>query len=181
MASTPIVVEVTRSYSGKEGFRVRAGTRFAVDRPFEKLTVIDNGRYLQLLRSGLVRPWKLGDVVPLSKTPTPKYEGQTRSPQVLQPQKTQTRTAAKMKQEARPAEPRPLENPAGGKTGAAGSASSSQEAQASTKSTSKSRGTRRSRSSASTTPTKNADGAKSSTPATGAGGVIIKDARRSGV
>lgn len=180
MAATPIVVEVTRSYSGQEGFRVKAGTRFAVEKGINGLRVIDQGRYMQLLRSGLVRPYKAGDSTPLARAPTPKYEGQVKSPQVMQPAKTQVRTAEKRRQEAKPSEPRPLENPGGGKTGADASASSSPAVQASTKSTSKSRGTRRSRPSQSTTPTKNADGQKPSTPATQVGGVSIKDARRSG-
>jgi len=180
-APAPTIAEVTRPYSGQEGFRVKAGTRLAVGKPVDGLKVITEDRYNQLLKSGLARPFGAQNG-PLSQTPPPRYEGQIK-PMALKPpanpQGVGQGAAKRRQQEAKPAEPRPLENPAGGETGAGVSASSSPADPASTKSTSKLRGARRSRSSQSTTRTKNAGGQKPSTPATADGGASTKDAKNS--
>lgn len=177
-----VIVEVTRSYSGQEGFRVKAGRRFSVATPFEDLTVITEARYNQLNKSGLVRVWNPKGDIPLAQTPRPKYEGQVKGARInppVNPQRPGQGAKSRKPQEAKPSEPSPLANPAGGKTGQAGSASSSPADPASQKSTSSPRGNRKSRSSQSTTHTKSQDGPKPSTPATAVGGVRIKDARRS--
>jgi hypothetical protein len=179
------IVEVTRTYGGDEGYRVKAGTKFSVAKPYKlhgvDLQVISQGRYSQLLKANLIRTYA-GDNTPLSETPRPNYEGQaSRMTTVKQPMQTQTRTAAQAR-EAAPQEPRPLENPAsppGGQTGADSSSSSSAAAQASKPSTSNVRGNRTSKPSPSTIRTKSARGPKPSTPATGSGGVSIKDANPS--
>ncbi len=175
------IVEVTRSYSGQEAFRVKAGTLFSVGKPAKhagvELQVISAGRYAQLLKSNLVRTFS-SENPPLAQAPRPTYEGQqSKQVNVKQPLQTQRRTDLKIRQEAAPAEPRPLENPsaqAGGATGATGSSSSSPAAPPSKTSTSNVRGNRTARPSRSTTPTKSSPGPKSCTPATGNGGGSTK-------
>lgn len=173
------IIQITRSYSNyKEEGRVRAGEKFAIGKPQgEVRKVVSDARSRVLLESGLARVWDPSVKAPITTAPAPNYPGQAKSKPVSQPIKTATRAAAKVREEA-PKAPTPLANPAGSRTGATRSPSSSRAAQASSNVPSpKPRGTRRSASSPSTTPTSSSDGGTSSTPATGAGGVTIKDAR----
>lgn len=179
------IVEVTRTYGGAEGYRVKAGTKFSVGHKAklngEDLQVISDGRYRQLLKAELVRTYA-ADNVPLAQTPRPCYEGQAaKTVTVKQPITTQKRADAQVR-EAAPSEPRPLKNPAspdGGKTGAKTLSSSSPVAPQSKPSDSKPRGNRSAKPSVLTTHTKSVPGPKPSTPATGNGGVSTKDAKNS--
>ncbi len=177
MAEVVEIAEITRTYGGLEGRRVKAGTRMAVEKPVAGLQVITLGRYKQLVSAGLARPWT-GSPTP-APAPRPAYapQGQT----VKQPIQTAARSvkqaqkkAAARKNPGAPLEPRPLVNPAGGQTGASESASLSPEDQASKKATLGLRGTRASRRSQSITPTASSPGPTPSTPATGPGGASTK-------
>lgn len=58
----PEIAVATRTFGNskmQEGIRVKAGTRFAVEKPSGDLKVITSARYKQLFFAGLVRP--LGD------------------------------------------------------------------------------------------------------------------------
>lgn len=179
------IVEVTRTYGGAEGHRVKAGTLFSVGHKAAvegtELQVISLGRYGQLLKANLVRTYA-SDNPPLAQTPRPGYEGQVeKTLSVKQPIQTQKRQAVQIREVA-PQEPRPLKNPAapaGGQTGPAKSSSSLPEAPLSKPSDSKPRGNRTAKPSASTTRTKSAPGPTPSTHATGNGGGSTKGAKGS--
>lgn len=172
------IAEITRTYGGLEGRRVKAGTRFAIGKPAGGLEAITQARFTQLRDAGLARKFE-GDDGPAARQPGPVAR-QT----VVQRPLNRSRTAAKAaaKNAGRPPEPRPLVNPAhGGQTSAVKLASSSPEVQASVESNLALplRGRRKPSSSPSTTRGKSAPGPESSTPATGPGGVTITDARDS--
>lgn len=176
------IVEVTRTYGGDEGHRVKAGRRFSVGAKAKldgvELQVISVGRYSQLLKANLVRTYS-ADNAPLAQTPRPNYEEQAaKTVTVKQPIQTQKRLDAQIR-EAAPPEPRPLKNPAspdGGQTGEKKSSSSSQAAPLSDQSALRPRGNRTAKPSASTPAIKSVRGAKPSTPATANGGGSTKGA-----
>lgn len=172
------IAEITRTYGGLEGRRVKAGTRFAIGKATGGLEAITQARFTQLRDAGLARVFE-GDAAAAPRQPGPVAR-QT----VIQRPMNRSRTAAKAaaKNAGAPAEPRPLVNPAhGGQTSAVKLGSSSPEVQASVESNMALplRGRRKSQSSPSTTRGKSAPGPESSTPATAPGGVTIKDARTS--
>lgn len=178
MQDQPEIAEITRTYGGMEGRRIKAGTRLAIDKEIEGLQVISLGRYRQLVQAGLARPWT-GSPIPPSAAPRPAYAaaGQT----VKQPIQTASRSvkqaqakAAKRKNAEAPPEPRPLVNTAGGQTGPSASSSLSPEDQASKKASLGLRGTRTSKRSPSTTPSASSPGPAPSTPATAPGGASTK-------
>lgn len=175
------IVQVTRSYTNfKEEGRARAGALFAVGKgappPNNGLKVITEARAKVLLESSLVRVWDPASKgVPLQLTPAPNYPGQARAKDVVRPAQTALRGAAKQREAAPPA-PRPLENPAGGKTGADPSQSSSAADPPSPSVTSPARGKRKPQSLPLTTPGKSSPGPARSTPATGRGGASTKAA-----
>lgn len=184
------IVEATRSYTNyKEEGRVRVGMLFAVDRGAtikgKALTVITGSRAKTLLGNGLVRVYDAtGGAAAIHRTSPPNYPGQESKPTASKlPLPTQRRSAAQAR-EAAPKAPTPLANPAsqaGGKTGATALSSSSAVGRPpSNVPLGKRRGNRKAlKPSPSTTPSNSPPGPASSTPATGAGGVSIKDVRPS--
>ncbi len=172
------IAEITRTYGGLEGRRVKAGTRFSIGKATQGLPVITQARFTQLRDAGLAREWANGAGAPV------RQPGPVARQTVIQKPLNESRTArkARMKNAGAPTEPRPLVNPAhGGPTSGVKLASSSPEVQASVESNLALplRGRRKSASSRSTTPGKSSPGPESSTPATAAGGVTIQDARNS--
>lgn len=169
-----IICEITKTYGGVEGRRVKAGTRFAVGQAAGGLMVITPARFGQLKDVGLGREW---DPKTQAAAPRVDYVGPKAGQVVQQPKKTQSRTAAKQRRQVQadaPGEPRPLARQAGGLSmgGAERPASSSPAAPASNSSSSASpmRGSRRSAGASSTTPSSSAPGPTSSTAVTGHGG-----------
>lgn len=163
------IAEITRTYGGIEGRRVKQGTRFGIGKPVSGLQTITTARFQQLADAGLARRFdpKAGPA------PTPAYGGGGGGQKVTQKQPNTSRTVRKAirKNADRPDEPRPLVNPAaGGPIGAVGSAALSPEAQASLRSNLGLRGRRRSQSSRSITPGNDSPGLSASTPATVPGG-----------
>jgi hypothetical protein len=192
------IVQAVRAYTNfREEGRVRVNQLFAVEKPAEhkgqKLRVIASARANVLLGQGLMRVFDpTSTMAPVHTTAVPAYAGQGK-PAQKKPIETQRRSAAAAR-EAAPKAPAPLVNPsagkgapaakpvqAGGKTGATASSSSSAGARPpSNVPLPKRRGVRKgSKPSPSTTPTNSSPGPASSTPATGPGGVSIKDARPS--
>jgi len=165
------IVEAVRGYTNfQEEGRVKPGDRFAVEKTVVGLKTITTGRCKALVQSGLVRDWDpSGKAPPVSQAPTPSYAGNANA-HITQPIKTAVRSAEAAKREAAPPEPRPLDNPAGGKTGAKPSVSSSGAAPQSSNVTSPARGKRKSASLPSTTPTKSYPGPRSFTPSMPLGG-----------
>jgi hypothetical protein len=166
------IAEITRTYGGLEGRRVKLGTRFAIDREREGLPVISKSRFQQLKDAGLAREWVPGGgAAPVSPGSVgPGVALQT----VKQKPLNQSRTArkAQLKNAGAPAEPRPLTNPAIGSpiSQAVKLAQSSPEDQARIAQNLGLRGRRKSSPSPLTTPTKSPLGPESSTPATAHGG-----------
>lgn len=169
------IAEITRTYGGLEGRRVKAGTRFAIGKSTEGLPVITKTRFIQLTDAGLARQWIQGNKTPIGQ---PAYTGGGQ--QVKQAQPNASRTARKLREKnaGSPGEPRPLANPSapGGLSAPVKLESLSPEVQASTAANLGLRGRRGSARSSSTTPGKLPPGPESSTPATERGGVIIKAA-----
>lgn len=183
MAEIPKIAVVTRSYGGLEGRRVKAGTRFAIDRaaPGEDIKIITRARFQQLKDACLVRPD--GTEGPAG-APQPAYMAARQ--EVVQRSPNQSRTAAKrlarQKNGGQPAEPRPLTNPAlGSQTGAITLASLSPADQALAPSGLGLRGRRRSASSRSTTPTSSSPGPTPSAPSTAPGGGTTEERQDSKV
>lgn len=173
------IAEITRTYGGLEGRRVKAGTRFAIAKAQGGLVVITQARFQQLRDAGLARE----EDSPAARAGTPpRQPGPVHQGHVKQKLLNESRTArkARNKNAGAPAEPRPLVNPAiGSQTTPVKLESLSPEAQASIKSNLGLRGRRKSPVSRSTTPGPDSPGPESSTPATAPGGVTIKDARNS--
>lgn len=150
------IAVVTKTYSGQEGERVHAGTKFAVGVDRHGLKTISRGRYDQLFQNKLVRP--LGEEDTAAAPERARYgEGFTEE---KAGEGTGVKTGRQVRQSARnrakqpdaPPAPQPLARP-GSKTGAGAPSQSSPEAQASGASTPRPRGNRRgSASSPSTTP-----------------------------
>jgi hypothetical protein len=172
------IAEVTRTYGGLEGRRIKAGHRFAVGKAIDGLDQISRSRFQQLKDAGLAREWDPSGTAPAPRQPAPGVARQT----VVHKPLNQSRTAAKAaaKNSARPAEPRPLTNPAlGGPASAVKLALSSPEVRASVESNLALRGRRKSPASPSTTPTKSVPGPESSTLATGPGGATTTGQKNS--
>lgn len=136
---------VTRTYSGQEGERVHAGTKFAIgsDRPGFK--TISKARYDQLAAVKLIRP--LGEE---DTAAAPARAGYAAGPteaekvgSVTTARSIRQSTRRRAKQPENPAAPKPLNAQAGSQTGAEKPSQSSPEGQASSSSTSGSRGNRR--------------------------------------
>lgn len=173
-----IIAEITRTYGGLEGRRVKAGTRYAVGKGVEGLPIITKARFEQLKIAGLARDWIPGNKAPIL---APAYIGGGQAVKQAQPNPSRTARKLREKNAGAPGEPRPLVNPsaAGGLSAPVKLASSSPEVQASQESNLHMRGRRGSARSSSTTPGKLPPGPESSTPATERGGVTIEDARNS--
>lgn len=153
----PEIAVVTRTYSGQEGNRVRAGTRFAVVKAREGMTVISLARYNALRDNKLARP--LGEE---DSAAVPARAGYKAGPTEIQGAGTGVTLARSVRERSRrrvpqnenPTPPKALA-PAGSQTGKAAPPSLSLGDQASKTSTSTGRGTRRtSASSQSTTPSR---------------------------
>jgi hypothetical protein len=174
------IAEITRTYGGLEGRRVKAGTRFAVGQASDGLPTITKSRFQQLKDAGLARPWdpkaSPGRPVPLANV-SPAGQSVRQAPL----NRSRTATKAALKNAGAPSEPRPLVNPAGGSPilETVKLESLSPEAQASAKSNLGLRGRRALSASPSTTPGKLPPGPDTSTPATERGGPITKDAQNS--
>lgn len=171
------IIQITRTYGGQEGRRVKAKTRFAVGNASDGLAVVTKARMQQLISAGLAKIWDPNDK-PDAPTPTPGYTPGGQS--VAQKQPNASRTARKLREKnaGTPGEPRPLANPAtGGLLQEPVKLESLSPAdQASIKSNLGLRGRRGSSASRSTTAGKQPPGPASSTPATERGGVTIKAA-----
>ncbi len=154
MADRPEIAVVTKTYSGQEGHRVKAGTRFAVGKEKGGLPVLSNARYQALRDQKLVKPFGAEDAKvapgagPLEKTMT-TLEG----PAGRTVRATRQSKRARLKQTEAPDAPKQTGGPNNGpQTGAAKPSLSSAAAPASEKSTSGRRGNRGSSSSPSITP-----------------------------
>lgn len=157
------VVEVTRTYGGLEGRRVKAGTRFAVNCTVDGMKTITKPRADQLRGQRLVRDLDVTSAAaaPGAKPAPQPRRGAERSPPNKsepdsKPRPNPRRTSRKRTQTDEPGEPRPLARgrQAGGPDGTADAASSSREDRQAGSVTFKQRGTRRQGSggSPSTTP-----------------------------
>lgn len=156
MAERPEVVVVTKTYSGAEGHRVKAGTRFAVGKEKGGLPVITAARYQALVVSKLVRPFGQGDAAAAPGAgPLPATITTLEGPAGKTVRATRQAHRSLAKQAESPAAPKQVSGPKNGsQTGADAPPASSAAAPQSDKSTSARRGTRRSASPSSTTPTR---------------------------
>jgi hypothetical protein len=164
------IAEITRTYGGVEGRRIKAGTRFAIGKAVDGLPTLTRTRFTQLVDAGLARLWVPGNKDPI---PTPGYTGGGQA--VVQKQPLESRTSKKLraKNPGAPGEPRPLVNPAsapGSLSAPVSLESLSPADQASIKSNLGLRGRRKSSASPSTMPIASPPGRESSTAATAPGG-----------
>lgn len=165
------IAEITRTYGGLEGRRVKQGSIMEVGKVYGGV-LFTKGRFQQLKDSGLARdydPKRNGDA-PAVRGGVPGAALQT----VTQRPLNQSRTAmkARAKQVGTPAEPRPLVNQANGSRDGVPMklSSASPEVQASIESNLALRGRRKSPASPSTTLGSSAPGPESSTLAMAPGG-----------
>lgn len=168
------IAEITRTYGGLEGRRVKAGTRFAIGKAVEGLPQISRTRFTQLVDAGLARLWVPGNKTPIA---TPAYTGGGQVVQQKQPLESRTARKLRAKNPGAPGEPRPLVNPASapGSLAAPVSLESLSPAdQASIKSNLGLRGRRKSSASPSTMRTASPPGPESSTDATAPGGATTE-------
>jgi hypothetical protein len=167
------IAEITRTYGGMEGRRVKGGTRFAIGKPVEGLQTITRTRFTQLVDAGLARLYVPGNKTPIG---TPAYTGGGQTVAQKQPNPSRTALKAKAKNAGAPGEPRPLANPSapGGLSSPVKLASSSPADQASVVSNLGLRGRRASSRSLLTTHSKLPPGPESSTPVTERGGATTK-------
>ena len=156
MAERPEIVVVTKTYSGQEGNRVKAGTRFAVVKEKGGLPVITAARYQALVASKLVRPFGQGDAkVAPGAGPLPATITTLEGPAGKTVRATRQAQRTRAKQTENPEAPKQVAGPQhGSQTGAAAPSASSAAAPVSEKSTSARRGTRPSASPSSTTPSR---------------------------
>lgn len=158
MADRPDVCVVRKTYQGKEGLRVKEGTRFAVGKEKDGLPVLDNARYQALLQQKLVRP--LGPQDAKAAPGARPLEPKEIPPTTLTgaggklPRARRQAARARLKQDESPPAPKKMGGPSGSPTGEASPSASSPEGQASSSSTSRRRGTRPAVSSSSTTPSR---------------------------
>lgn len=171
------IAEITRTYGGLEGRRVKIGTRFAIGSAVEGLVTITTARFTQLKDAGLAREY---DPAAKPGTVQPAYMAARQIVQQRQPIESRTARKARLKNAGAPAEPRPLTNPAiGGLSSTVKLAASSPEAQASVVSNLGLRGRRKSSPSPSMTPTVSPPGPALSTPATAPGGATTTESQNS--
>lgn len=146
---------ITRTYGGQEGLRTRAGTKLAIGTPCDGLQVISAARFAQLVGNGLAKEWIPKEGETLDARPSYGGGGLKGAAQtVIQKQPMVSRTEQKRRRLANPdapAAPRPLVNPAPGRTGVIELSQSSPEDQASVKANLGLRGRRKSQPSQSTT------------------------------
>lgn len=154
MADRPDICVVRKTYSGQEGERVKAGTRFAVGKEKGGLPVMSNARYLALLERKIVRPFSAedGKAAPSAAPLEPATITTLQGPSGPGPRAKRQAARNRLKQDDNPPAPTKKADPAGSQTGKAAPSSSSPEGQAPGPSTSTRRGTRPSASSPSTTP-----------------------------
>lgn len=160
------IAEITRTYGGQEGRRVKRGQIIRVGETING-QVFTRSRFQQLKDAGLARDYDPNNSAP------PKQPGPVARQTVVFKPLNESRTAkkARAKNAGAPAEPRPLTNPAlGGPAMPVKLALSSPEAQASVASNLALRGRRKLSASPSTTLSKSAPGQESSTPAMATGG-----------
>jgi hypothetical protein len=167
------IAEITRTYGGLEGRRVKAGTRYAVGKSSDGLPTITKTRFEQLKQAGLARDYVAGNKTPIGQ---PAYTGGGQVVQQRQPNASRTARKVREKNAGSPGEPRPLANPSapGGLQQPVSLESLSPADQASIKSNLGLRGRRGSSASRSTTLGKLPPGPESSTPATERGGASTK-------
>lgn len=174
-----MLVVVERAYSGAEGKRVKAGTRFFVKKTStakgpEGVQEITWQRWQEMQRSKLAAEENPKSPKPVAPKPVTPARRPSSAP-VLDPKakvEPPSRGAAQAKAKAATPAVKTAARP-GGKTGAAAPSSSSQAARPTGSSTLKQRGNRRGQTSGgspSTTPSDSSAGQTSSTPATPAGG-----------
>jgi hypothetical protein len=163
------IAEITRTYGGLEGRRVKAGSLMEVGKVYGGV-LFTKSRFQQLKDSGLARDYDPKGAGRPARPAAPSVALQT----VVQKPLNQSRTArkARLKNAGAPSEPRPLVNPAHGSPAGVPMklSSASPEVQASTEQNFALRGRRGSRRSPLTTPTSSPPGPESSTPATAPGG-----------
>jgi hypothetical protein len=162
----PDIAVATRTFGNskmQEGLRVKAGTRFAVEKPSGDLKIITTARYKQLYFAGLVRPFGDGDMAaapavrPVEERVGEEIEARQQAEKAAKaapgPRPSQRAAAAREAavrrcQDPEPPAPKRLDNPAkpsapsvptGSQTGAPASASSLPEAPASNSSSPSSR------------------------------------------
>jgi hypothetical protein len=163
------IAEITRTYGGQEGRRVKMGTRFAIAKPVGELPVITRQRFTQLVDAGLARAWDPANKTP---APVPAYTGGLQVVKLKASNESRTAKKQRAKNAGAPGEPRPLANPSapGGLQPAVTLESLSPEAQASIKSNLGLRGRRGSSVSRSTMRSASPPGPESSMGATAPGG-----------
>lgn len=200
-----MLAEITRTYAGQEGRRIKAGTRFAVGVTIEGLKTISLPRFNQLKAQRLAKEVDgTALAAPSAKpAPTPRRGAERPPPNKMEPPSRARPTqparsrSRKRTQSEQPEEPRPLDRPqAGGPDGEGTASSSSQEVRQTGSLTLRQRGTRRrtSAGSQSTTPASltkppaattskrgSRAGPKSSTPATPTGGDTSEESQSSEV
>lgn len=163
------IAEITRTYGGVEGRRVKQGALMEVGKVYGGV-LFTKSRFQQLKDSGLARDYDPKNEGKTARGGTPSVALQT----VTQRPLNQSRTARKaaLKNARAPAEPSPLVNPAhGSQSGVPMKLSSASPAvQASTEQNFALRGRRGSAASRSITPGSSPPGPASSTPATALGG-----------
>lgn len=186
-----MLAEVTRTYGGLEGARVKAGTRFGVGKDYPGLRTITLGRYKQLQGQRLVKevdgagqaaPGATANLEPQGKPDrTPRRGAEApppnkKEPDSQPPARSRVRARSRKRtQEEAPPEPRPLvRQQPGGHAGQAPASSSSPEVRQSGSVTLKQRGNRRkaptSAGSPSTTPVSLQKGPGSTTSSRGSRG-----------
>lgn len=147
------IAQITRTYGGAEGPRVKAGTRFAIGKVIEGMRTITEARFRQLKGSGLARYFDPS--APAAPAARPNYAAPqlTAAPREVGNKPTakkkgmaEARQASRRKtQDEEPEDPKPISTQSlrGSQTGPAAPAPSSQAGRQSKPSTSTQRGQRR--------------------------------------
>jgi len=147
------IAQITRTYGGLEGPRIKAGTRFAIGKNIEGLRTVSEARFRQLKGTGLARYYDPN--APAAPAARPNYAAPTltaapkevgTNPGKKKAGMAAARQASRRKtQEEEPADPQPISTQSlrGSQTGREAPSPSSQVARQSSTATSRQRGNRR--------------------------------------
>lgn len=156
MAARHDIGIVRKTYQGREGERVKAGTKFAIGSDVGGLPLMSRARFQELCILKIMRPFDVkedGKAAPSARPLEPTITT-LQGPGGRGPRASRQAARSRLKQNDNPPAPMKKADLSGSQTGAAAPSSSSPGDPASNRSTSRSRGTRPSASPSLTTPSR---------------------------